>query len=142
MEVIHPRLREVYCRVKSPGILALAPLLPFLDPGGRQCRLPSAAPGDVNCAYTRPWQSAALSDRLLSHWPKPPLAADREETLRLKHSCGGEQNFIYALAGATTLPWEHPGDPAQTDASVHKHEVKSSSLGGGSCLDELMFAAL
>lgn len=54
----------------------------------------------------------------------------------------GEQNFIYVLAGATMLPWEHPGDPAQTDTAVHKHEVKSSSLGGGSCLDELTFAAL
>lgn len=94
MEVIHPRLREVYCRVKSPGILALAPLLPFLDPCSRQCCLPREAPGNLNCAYTRPWQLEALSDRLLRHWPKSPLAADREETLRLKHSCGGSRTLF------------------------------------------------
>jgi len=103
--------------------------------------LPSReAPGNANRAHTRPWQSQPLSDRLLSHRPKPPPAAGREDSAPAASS-RGERSFGDVL-GTSHAPRERPADPAQADASVHKHEAKSSSLGGGSCLRESPFAAL
>lgn len=101
MEVIHPRPRGVYCRVRSPGILARAALLPLLpaDNAAFPERLSAtAAMRTPRFGNQRRSQAVCRATGQSHRWLQP-----REEAPQLKHSWG-KHNFFFSFFRCWTVP--------------------------------------